>query len=214
MGIINDYLNGIQKRYPDTNEVREQIEELRDTLHMKTEELQSQGQPYDQAARSAVESLGDVTPLLEQVSGNMRTVNINRLARSNALVDTGVIFGTYLFGWLVFLLLCSSPGIDFLAPFAVLTGLVILALCIWPLTAHFACRKQPEKVEVVTMNYRRQMKIALIGSLGITAVLAIINAAVPYSGVWFLFPMIGIANWPLNIYLYHRQLISGLFDAA
>jgi hypothetical protein len=215
MGIINDYLNGIQKRYPATQEVREQIEELRGTLHMKAEELQAQGVSYDEASKRAVTELGDVTPLFEQVAGNMRDVYINRLARGNAIADSGVIFGTYLFGWLVFLLLTSWPGINFLWPFVKLTGLLIVCLGIWPLATHLNYRKQPDKVDIVTMNFRRQMKIALFSWLGLSLLLMIINlTTMTYSGLWFMFPMIGIANWPLNIYLYHRQLVSGCYDAS
>ena len=217
MGIINDYLNGIEKRYPATQEVREQIEELRDTLHMKAEELQAQGIPYEEASKRAVDELGDVTPLLDQVAGNMRTVYINRLARGNAIADSFAIFGTYLFGWLVFLLSTSHEGYEFVVPFLTLTGLLIVGLGIWPLTAHLNYRRRPDKVDVVTMRFRRHMKIALFSWLGITVALAIVNAPMlntGYSGVWFIWPMIGIANWPLNIWLYHRQLISGRYDAV
>jgi hypothetical protein len=217
MGIINDYLNGIQKRYPDTKEVREQIEELRDTLHMKAEELQAQGQPYEEASKRAVQELGDVTPLLDQVAGNMRNVYVNRLARGNAIADSCVIFGTYLFGWLIFLLSTYHSGNEYIMRFLTLTVLVIVGLGIWPLTAHLKYRRQPDKVDVVTMRYRRHIKIALFSWLGLTAVLAIVNAPMMYtgySGIWFIFPMIGIANWPLSIWLYHRQLTGGRYDAA
>ena len=217
MGIINDYLNRIEKRYPATQEVREQIEELRDTLHMKTEELQAQGIPYDAASKRAVEELGDVTPLLDQVAGNMRTVYISRLARSNAIADSFAIFGTYLFGWLMFLLSTRHEGYEFVLPFLILTGLVVVCLGIWPLTAHLNYCRQPDKVDVITMRFRRHMKIALSSWLGITVVLAIINIPMlwsGFSGVWFIWPMVGIANWPISIWLYHRQLISGRYDAA
>jgi len=217
MGIINDYLNRIEKRYPATQEVREQIEELRDTLHMKAEELQAQGIPYDVASKRAVEELGDVTPLLDQVAGNMRTVYINRLARGNAIADCCAILGTYLFGWLMFLLSTTHPGYEFVEPFLMLTALVIVGLSIWPFAAHFNYRRQPDKVDVITMRFRRHMKIALFTWLGISVVLAIVNIpmlSTGFSGVWFIWPMIGIANWPLNIWLYHRQLISGRYDAV
>lgn len=217
MGIINDYLNGIEKRYPATQEVREQIEELRDTLHMKAEELQAQGVTYEVASRRAVDELGDVTPLLDQVAGNMRTVYINRLARANAIADSFVIFGTYLFGWLMFLLSTTHQGNEFILPFILLSGLLIIGLGIWPLTAHFTNRRQPDKADIVTIRYQHHKKIALVSWLGISVVLAIVNIPMittGNSGVWFIYPMIGIANWPLNIWLYHRQLISGQYDAA
>lgn len=145
MGIISDYLNGIQKRYPETKEVREQIEELRDTLHMKAEELQAQGQPYDQAARSAVESLGDLTPLFEQVAGNMRNVYVNRLNLKAALVCAACILEEYLLCWLGALLFSYTSGSDYLWGFLILMLMLLICLSIWPLIAYFQYRKQPDK---------------------------------------------------------------------
>ncbi len=55
MGGINDYLSSIKKQYPDTEEVREQIEELRDTLHLKTEEYQAMGSTYNDAVKDRVD---------------------------------------------------------------------------------------------------------------------------------------------------------------
>jgi len=183
---------------------------------MKAEELQAQDIPYEEASKRAVDELGDVTPLLDQVAGNMRTVYVNRLARGNAIADSFAIFGTYLFGWLMFLLFTTHQGYEFILPFLLLTALVIVCLGIWPLTAHLNCRKQPDKVDVITMRFRRHMKIALFSWIGISVLLAIINIPMlwsDFSGVWFIWPMVGIANWPISIWLYHRQLISGRYDA-
>lgn len=62
------------------------------------------------------------------------------------------------------------------------------------------------------MPYRKLIRIALIGWAALSALLFIINISAPYDA-WFMWPMIGIANWPLNIWLYHRQLTSGRYDA-
>jgi hypothetical protein len=105
MGGINDYLSGIRKQYPDTQEVREQIEELRDTLHLKTEEYQAMGRTYSEAVQEAIASMGDLTPLLDQVSGNTRSVYIYRLNRDNARHSVLAMGAQYLLGWLGYLLL-------------------------------------------------------------------------------------------------------------
>jgi hypothetical protein len=213
--MINDYLDGIQKRYPNTREVREQVDELRDTLHLKTEDLQSQGRTYEEAAREAVAALGDITPLLEQVSGNVRTVTINRLNRNNALLCTAFMLAEYLLGWLGFLLQAYEYGINYLAPFGIFTGMAILCLGIWPVITQIKYRRQRDKADIVSMPFRQMMRTALLGWLGITLILVICNlSSGPDSGVWFIWPMIGVANWPLNIFLYHRQLKSGRYDAT
>jgi len=82
-----DYLNGIKKKYPSTLKVPEQIEELRDSLHIKTEEYQSRGMAYKEAAKAAIASMGDVGDLFEELSGNLRTVYVNRLNKNSSILE-------------------------------------------------------------------------------------------------------------------------------
>jgi len=213
MGIINDYLNGIQKRYPATQEVREQIEELRDTLHMKAEELQAQGVPYDEASKRAVTELGDVTPLLDQVAGNIRTVYVNRLNRKIALLVSACILEEYLLGWLIGLLSSYTPGAQQFPIFASFALMLLICLSVWPLVAYLIYRKQPDKTGIVTLNFRRQIRNAILIWLGISIVLVII-ALLPYSSLWLMLPIIGVVNWPISIFIYHRLLVGGRYDAA
>lgn len=208
MSTINDYLSSIKKRYPDTQAVREQIEELRDTLHLKTEELQAQGKPYEYAAKEAIESLGDVTSLLEEVAGNVRTVYINRLSRNNALSLSALIYVEFITVWVSVLLNYGYHGGEFLFSLFVL----VVGLGTWLLIAATACKREPDKTKVVEFPYRKLMRIALVGWLGLSAFLFVINILTP-SSVWFYYPIIGIANWPLGVYLYHRQLTGGRYDA-
>ena len=49
MNIINDYCNNLKSKYLNTKEVLEQIEEIRDTVHIKTEEYQEKGYKYKDA---------------------------------------------------------------------------------------------------------------------------------------------------------------------
>ena len=213
MGTISDYLNGIQKKYPDTQAVREQLEELRDTLHLKAEDLQAQGLLYEDASLKAITDLGDVTPLLNQVSGNVRTVYINRLSRNNALAGAALIVGEFLLCWLAFLLASFSPGVYLASYFGFSFITIILGVGLWPLIAYISCRQQPDKIQAVEMSYRKLKRTALLGWASISVLLFTINALMPQSGAWFMWPAIGVANWQLNIWLYHRQLVSGRYDA-
>ncbi len=210
MSVINDYLNGVKRRYPDTEAVREQIEELRDTLHLKTEDLQAQGKTYDEAAREAIESIGDVTPLLDEVSGNVRTVYINRLRKNNALASSALLYVVFITVW-VFVLLFTweyQAGLFAFTAFILFTGLGI-----WVIITSIAYKREPKKTAVVEFPFRKLMRMALLGWLSLTFLLFVINLMVPYNGPWFFYPMIGIANWPLYIYLYHKQLTVGRYDA-
>ncbi|MGE5494476.1 MAG: permease prefix domain 1-containing protein [Burkholderiales bacterium] len=215
MGAIDIYLKEIRRRYPGTQAVREQIEELRDTLHLKTEELQAQGKTYDEAAREAIASMGDVSHLFDEVSGNVKTVYINLLNRNNSIFCSLIILAEFLAGWLVVLL---NAGLDatywwFTLP---LLG-ILLGLGVWVAAAVIAYKREPLKTEVVDYQFRRHMKIAVIGWLCLSLLLLGINLWIGVymrpNTIWFQWPVIGIANWPLNIWLYHRQLTSGHYDA-
>ena len=214
MGGINDYLGGIKKQYPDTQEVREQIEELRDTLHLKTEEYQAMGRTYNEAVREAIASTGDLTPLLDQVSGNKRSVYVNQLNRDNARFCTLLMAAEYLLGWLVYLLSTYESGRNLLGPFICYFLIVGIGVSIWPLVTHIAYKRQPDRTETVSMQYKKQMRIALIVWGSLSLFLFIINlTTIANSDFWFVWPVLGIANWPLNIWLYHRLLVSGRYDA-
>ena len=210
MSVISDYLSKLKKRYPKTQAVSEQLEELRDTLHIKTEEYQSQGLNYDDAAQAAINSLGDITPLLDEVSGNVRNVYVNRLGRNNAVYCTLIILAEYLLGWVGFSLATYQP----IYPGYFFSYLLILlvGLSLWPLVLQIQYHKEREKISVVEMPFRKMMRMAVLCWLGLSAVLFIVNCLIG-SPVWFPWPVIGIATWPINIYLYHRQLTGGRYDA-
>jgi hypothetical protein len=216
MGGINDYLSNIKKQYPDTQEVREQIEELRDTLHMKTEEYQAMGRTYNEAVTEAISSMGDLKPLFDQVSGNTRSVYVNRINRDDARYCMLIMVAEYLLGWLFYLLSSHNPGNEFVTPFIVFGVVLGIALSIWPVIAHITQKRQPDKVDTVGMPYRKLMRTALIAWGGVSVMLLIVNIATWYDSwvLWAVWPVIGIANWPVNIWLYHRLLTSGKYDAA
>lgn len=209
MSVINDYLNGVKRRYPDTEAVREQIEELRDTLHLKTEDLQAQGKTYDEAAREAIESIGDVTPLFDEVSGNVRTVYINRLRKNNALASSALLYVVFITMWVLVLLTTW----DYLAGAFVFSAFILFfGLGIWVLITAISYKREPKKTALVEFSYRKQMRMALFGWLSLSIFLFVINLMTP-SSVWFFYPFIGIANWPLSIFIYHKQLTGGRYDA-
>lgn len=210
MGAIDIYIKGITRRYPDTREVREQIEELRDTLHLKTEELQAQGKPYEYAAREAIDSLGDVAPLLEEVSGNVRTVIINRLSRNFALALSAILYVEFITVWVVGLLniYVYPPVGEFILSLLVL----LVGVGIWLLITIKTLKRRPDETKLIEFPYRRLMKMSLFGWLGLSVFLVIINLMTP-SSTWFQYPLFGIANWPLGIWLYHKLLASGHYDA-
>lgn len=215
MSTINEYIKGIGRRYPNTKAVREQIEELRDTLHLKTEEFQSQGKTYEQAACLAIESIGDISALMGEVSGNIRTIYVNRLSRNNVILSSSMIFAEFLIGWIV--VLSTKSNWFVLTSLTYSTLGLIAGIGVWVAISVITWKREPKKIEVLDFRFRRQMRMAVIGWLCLSFVLLGVNLLLGYvfypNTMWFQWPVIGIANWPLNIWLYHRQLTSGKYDA-
>lgn len=211
MSVISDYLSKLKRQYPNTQDVQEQLEELRDTLHFKTEEYQSQGLNYNDAAMAAIDSLGDVSPLLEEVAGNVKNVYVNRLNKNNAILCTLIILGEFMLAWLGYSLVTHN-AVPF-GYFSVTLLILLISISIWPIITVIQYRKEHDKISVVEMPFRKLIRTALIGWLSISAFLFAVNCMVGIP-VWFPWPVIGIATWPINILLYHRQLMSGRYDAA
>lgn len=215
MGGINDYLSDIRKQYPDTQEVREQIEELRDTLHLKTEEYQAMGRTYNVAVREAIASMGDLTPLLDQVSGNRRNAYTSLLNRQYARYGALMVAAEYLLGWLVYLLSADNPGYVYLAGFIIIGLFLGAVLGIWLLITHLLYKRHADNVRTVGIAYRKLLRIALIVWGVISLVLFIYNVSmlIYSNGLWSIWMILFFANWPLGVWLYHRLLVSGKYDA-
>ena len=211
MSAINDYLNNIKKQYPNTAAVSEQIEELRDTLHTKTEELQAGGLPYTDAANAAIASLGDVSELFAEVAGQVRTVFVNRLNRDNALLCTSIILAEFLIAWLAAVLFFSA---EVWPVFGYSLVALLIGVGIWPVITLGTYRRSPDKTGTVSMPYPKQLYIALAGWGAVSLIVVSVNAIMGFDTVWFFWPVIGVTNWPMNIYNYHRQLTGGRYDAA
>lgn len=210
MSVISDYLSKLKRQYPNTQAVREQLEELRDTLHIKTEEYQSQGLNYNDAAKAAIGSLGDVTPLLEEVAGNVKSVYVNKLNRNNALFCTLIILAEFMMSWLGYALFGNFIPLGY---FSITLLILLISISIWPIITVIQHRKDPDRISTVEMPFRKNMRTAIFGWLSISIFLFCVNFIVGGTA-WFQWPAIGVATWPLNIFLYHRQLMSGRYDAA
>ncbi len=211
MGVINDYLNGIKKKHPNTQAVKEQIEELRDTLNLKCEEYIKQGKQEEEAETAAVASLGDVSPLFEEISGTVREVYINRLRKNNALAGSILLYALFVTTWVFYLLVqpWDHPMLD--GQFFLSLLILSAGLGVWLRVAVNIYKRDPLKTQIVRFSFRRHMRIALICWLAFLAVMITLGCSTVVSAE-AMWPVMLSAYWPIYVCLYHRQLKGGLYD--
>ncbi len=230
MNVIDSYIRQLEKKVPKTEKVSEQLEEIRDTLHIKTEEYQAGGMRYEEAAKAAIRSVGDMSGLLNMVAGESREVYINRLNMANAFWCTIIITLEILVAFgLAFAVLGYDSSGNLTGPvfspgnmrlfnvmgWGVLLPVIIAVLAvlwIWPAVSAVTYKRNPAKREVVRMPFKKSMITALVGWGAISGFLCAVNMSTDPHSIWFVWPLIGVSNWPVNIFNYHRQMTSGKFD--
>ncbi|PPS21312.1 permease prefix domain 1-containing protein, partial [Brachyspira murdochii] len=89
--MIDDFCNELKNKYPNTQKVRDQIEELRNYLYMKTEEYINNGKDEKEAFNNAVKSFGDIDTLLEELSKDAKIVNKYRLYLFSCIIDIFIV---------------------------------------------------------------------------------------------------------------------------
>ncbi|MBW5381524.1 permease prefix domain 1-containing protein, partial [Brachyspira hampsonii] len=83
--MIDDFCNELKNKYPNTQKIRDQIEELRNYLYMKSEEYINDSK--EEAFKKALKSFGDVDSLLEELSKDAKIINKYRLYLFAGIID-------------------------------------------------------------------------------------------------------------------------------
>ena len=206
MNNISSFCNSLKNKYPNTNSVLEQIEEIRDTLHIKTEEYQSGGVPYNEAVNKAIESLGDLDDLFESLSKN-ETLIYFRYALIIANIISGTIVGIIMFLYGKFLGLSFSE----LKISAIIFFFILLSILAFIVFYNFSELKKP----TLLTNYYNLFKKNLIISLSIWGFYstAVLFAEYKFGIIFYsAFGVIGFFNWPLSVVATWALIKSKIFN--
>ena len=87
--MIDDFCNELKNKYPNTQKIRDQIEELRNYLYMKSEEYVNDSK--EEAFEKALKSFGDVDSLLEELSKDAKIVNKYKLYLFAGIIDIVIV---------------------------------------------------------------------------------------------------------------------------
>ena len=211
---INNFCNELKNKYPNTKEVLEQIEEIRDTLNMKLEEYQIEGSPYDEGSRKAIESLGDIDSLFEELTTDVKTIYNGR-----AMITANIISAIIVFS-IATILSILSEFLPFLYNFKPTIksgyGMLIFAFVI-VFFMEFRYILNINKVSIIKISVKEKRQ-TIMTSILVPAVYSIFMIILnfyqtSFKTIYFPWPIIGISNWTFAVAIYYKLIKSGKFDA-
>ncbi|WP_157142808.1 permease prefix domain 1-containing protein [Brachyspira pilosicoli] len=204
--MIDDFCNELKNKYPNTQKIRDQIEELRNYLYMKSEEYIDESE--DEAFKKALKSFGDVDSLLEELSKDAKIINKSKLYLFAGIID---IFIVAFLSLLLCFISLKNNNISFfsyinnsLIPsiFFIVSGIVVIFLT--TVIQFINMRNIYETFEYTYNDYKINLKYSIIGFLIISIAVFIFNMFFTPHHIWFVFVIIYFLSWPLTVFLFYR----------
>ncbi|WIH90060.1 permease prefix domain 1-containing protein [Brachyspira pilosicoli] len=204
--MIDDFCNELKNKYPNTQKIRDQIEELRNYLYMKSEEYIDESE--DEAFKKALKSFGDVDSLLEELSKDAKIINKSKLYLFAGIID--IFIAAFLSLLLCFISL-KNNNISFfsyinnsLVPsiFFIVSGLIVIFLT--TVIQFINMRNIYETFEYTYNDYKINLKYSIIGFLIISIAVFIFNMFFTPHHIWFVFVIIYFLSWPLTVFFFYR----------
>ncbi|MEI0525795.1 permease prefix domain 1-containing protein [Brachyspira murdochii] len=206
--MIDDFCNELKNKYPNTQKVRDQIEELRNYLYMKTEEYINNGKDEKEAFYNAIKSFGDIDTLIEEISKDAKIVNKYRLYLFSAIID---IFVVVFLSLLLCFISLKNNNISFFSyinnsliagMFFIISG--IIAIFLSTVIPFINMRNIYEVVEYTSNDYKINLKYSIIGFFIIAISVFIFNIIFSPHHIWFLFVIIYALSWPLTVFFFYK----------
>lgn len=204
--MIDDFCNELKNKYPNTQKIRDQIEELRNYLYMKSEEYIDESE--DDAFKKALKSFGDVDSLLEELSKDAKVINKSKLYLFAGIID---IFIVAFLSLLLCFISLKNNNISFfsyinnsLIPsiFFIVSGIIVIFLT--TIIQFINMRNIYETFEYTYNDYKINLKYSIIGFLIISIAVFIFNMFFTPHHIWFVFVIIYFLSWPLTVFFFYR----------
>lgn len=204
--MIDNFCNELKNKYPNTQKIRDQIEELRNYLYMKSEEYIDESE--EEAFKKALKSFGDADSLLEELSKDTKIINKSKLYLFAGIID---IFIVAFLSLLLCFISLKNNNISFfsyvnnsLIPsiFFIISGIISIFLLI--VIQFINMRNIYETVEYTYNDYKINLKYSIIGFLIISIAVFIFNMFFTPHYIWFVFVIIYFLSWPLTVFLFYQ----------
>lgn len=204
--MIDDFCNELKNKYPNTQKIRDQIEELRNYLYMKSEEYIDESE--EEAFKKALKSFGDVDSLLEELSKDAKIINKSKLYLFAGIID--IFIAAFLSLLLYFISLKNNNILFFsyinnsLVPsiFFIVSGIIVIFLT--TVIQFINMRNIYETFEYTYNDYKINLKYSIIGFLIISIAVFIFNMFFTPHHIWFVFVIIYFLSWPLTVFFFYR----------
>lgn len=204
--MIDDFCNELKNKYPNTQKIRDQIEELRNYLYMKSEEYVNDSK--EEAFEKALKSFGDVDSLLDELSKDTKIVSKYKLYLFVGIIDIVVV--AFLSLLLCFISLKNNDISFFsyinnsLVPsiFFIICGIIVILLT--TVIQFINMRNIYETVEYTYNDYKINLKYSIIGFIIISTAVFIFNMFFTPHHIWFVFVIIYFLSWPLTVFFFYR----------
>ena len=204
--MIDDFCNELKNKYPNTQKIREQIEELRNYLYMKSEEYINESE--NEAFKKALKSFGDVDSLLGELSKDAKIINKSKLYLFAGIIDIFIV--AFLTLLLCFISL-KNNNVSFFSYinnsliasiFFIISGIIVIFLT--TVIQFINMRNIYEIFEYTYNDYKINLKYSIMGFLIISAAVFLFNMFFSPHHIWFVFAIIYSLSWPLTVFFFYR----------
>lgn len=197
MEAVHYFVWGLFRGMQDTVELREQCEELESHIHDRIADSMKSGISEKEAFAHAVSSLGDLSELIDTMTGEKKKILIKKL--DWILTGIGLVYGT---------LYVLAMGVwFFFHGFGFFAGAVVLPAWLGfviPAIIRFVdYRRNPKALGLVKLTPYSEIKPAFIGWFVISLSCWIVNVLLIGSDtflsvIWAWMPMVGVIIWPMS----------------
>jgi hypothetical protein len=195
MNKIETQVNKLFKDIPDSERKDEILQEIKQNLNEKVEDIISQGLTEDEAVKKTIEDFGDIREIRKELVSSARLEQSKNIGLSLAFSVWGAILLTALF---LFVNLYYTPN-------NIWCVYPVFAVVWWPMAMYFRWLKNKRDKSMA-------FPFSIASFLLITALMLFINFYYTPNIIWFVYPVFAIVWWPVALF-FHMNRTKNRKDA-
>ena len=187
---INEFYKNIKKKYPNTKEVLEQLDEIKDMLNSKVQNYVKNGMKYEEACNKSIDELGNIDEVFEDISKDSKIVHNLYIKILTALI--------------------SSFSTSILAYFYLALFIYVVIYSFWNFSDNIKPKIRKYSYDIYKINLKNSITAVIIYSV----IMIIINVITyQYNNyLWFIWAFNGILNWTISIIADYHLFRSKIFE--